>query len=88
MSSLRILLVDPLGEVLFSGESLSARANEVVATPSRDAAEPANGEGEMCPETMRSAGSGVYRAAAATMQSTDGERDKEAPTQRRGVRAA
>lgn len=53
-SSVRIVLVDPLGEILFSGKSLSAD------TAASDA------ETEPCPETQRSAGnpaSGTYRCA-------------------------
>ena len=59
MSSLRIVLVDPLGEVLFSGESLArspANAREVAVDSSEVPT-------ERCPETLRSEGSGVYRAA-------------------------
>ena len=52
--SLRIVLVDPLGDVLFSGESLSMIPRE----------EPAE---ERCPDTMRSATtheSGMYPSMA------------------------
>jgi hypothetical protein len=96
MSSMRIVLVDPLGDVLFSGESLIARgpedlpetlsapppppppiaayvaaissvpSSEAVTQPERahdgDVAEDAELESHPCPETMRSAGSGVFRA--------------------------
>lgn len=84
MSSLQIVLVDPLGEVLFSGESLIARRPEelpeTLATPiaasvaaiaaapdsSEAVTEPEPSEPDVdsqrCPETMRSAGSGVFRA--------------------------
>jgi hypothetical protein len=75
MSSMRIVLVDPLGDVLFSGESLIAtgavaRGTEELpdtlpapATPAVDSSEAMT---ERCPQTMRSAGSGVYRAADRT----------------------
>ena len=89
MSSMRIVLVDPLGDVLFSGESLIARSvedlpetlsapiaasvaaissdpsSEAVTQPERADDEPddADLESHTCPETMRSAGSGVFRAA-------------------------
>ncbi len=48
-SSLRIVLVDPLGDVLFSGESMSAK--QTIAPPALDE----HGEIEDgCPPTMRS----------------------------------
>ena len=83
MSSTRIVLVDPLGEILFSGESMSAQEAVVPPPPPRDVADR---EPDMCPETMRSAGSGVYRAAS---QQVDPEIDeKEVPAQKRAGRAA
>lgn len=82
MSSMRIVLVDPLGDVLFSGESLIARgpvargSEELPDTlPAPATSAPASSASaidsseamtERCPETMRSAGSGVYRAADRT----------------------
>jgi hypothetical protein len=61
-SSMRIVLVDPLGDILFSGESLSVREGE---PPGRNAApRAAEVTTERCPETLRSAvssESGVYR---------------------------
>jgi hypothetical protein len=75
MTSMRIVLVDPLGDVLFSGASSIARARGDEPAPAKAA--PANEssiesrdeteieveiEIEPCPETMRSAGSGVYRS--------------------------
>jgi hypothetical protein len=73
MSSMRIVLVDPLGDVLFSGESLIARApvargSEELPDTLPAPATPDSSEAmtERCPETMRSAGSGVYRAADRT----------------------
>jgi hypothetical protein len=48
MSSMKIVLVDPLGEVLFSGESWLANAS---AEPDDD---------DDCPETMRSGESGIF----------------------------
>jgi hypothetical protein len=89
MSSMRIVLVDPLGDVLFSGDSLVARdledlpetlsapiaasvaaiasapdSSEAVTKPERedDAELDADLEAQSCPATMRSAGSGVFRA--------------------------
>jgi hypothetical protein len=52
-ASLRIVLVDPRGDVLFSGESLSVLEGSGL--------EPAEGVSDGCPETMRSAASGTYR---------------------------
>ena len=91
MSSMRIVLVDPLGEVLFSGESLIARAPEelpetlsapIAASVAAIASAPDSSEAmtepesepesddelesQACPETMRSAGSGVFRAVDRT----------------------
>jgi hypothetical protein len=75
MSSMRIVLVDPLGDVLFSGDSLIARgpvprgAHELPDTlprPASSANDSSEAISERCPETMRSAGSGVYRAADRT----------------------
>jgi hypothetical protein len=52
---MRIVLVDPLGDVLFSGESLSSLgAHSSLLAPS-------SAEEEPCPETKRSAGSGIFR---------------------------
>ena len=86
MSSMRIVLVDPLGDILFSGESVIARSAEALPetlpTPIAEAvaaiaASPDSSEAltepeprheleeeepDLCPETMRSAGSGVFRA--------------------------
>ena len=87
MSSMRIVLVDPLGDILFSGESVIARSVEalpetlptpiaeavaaIAASPDSEAlTEPEplpreldeDDEADLCPETMRSAGSGVFRA--------------------------
>lgn len=76
-SSMRIVLVDPLGEVLFSGESMVARQSADI---------------EPCPETKRSAESGVYRAVDASADVADGtetfDPDAEIRTTRRGPRAA
>ena len=76
MSSMRIVLVDPLGDVLFSGDSLIARGPaarggaeelpDTLAAPPTFAIDEAEAMTERCPETMRSAGSGVYRAADRT----------------------
>jgi hypothetical protein len=91
MSSMRIVLVDPLGDVLFSGDSLIARgpvargpeelpdtlpapltsatsATSATSGPGSSASAIDSSEAmtERCPATMRSAGSGVYRAADRT----------------------
>lgn len=75
MSSMRIVLVDPLGDVLFSGESLIAtravaRGTEelpdTLPAPAARAVDSSEAMTERCPQTMRSAGSGVYRAADRT----------------------
>ena len=79
MSSMRIVLVDPLGDVLFSGESLAARGPvargpeelpDTLPAPATSATsapvDSSEAMTERCPETMRSAGSGVYRAADRT----------------------
>jgi hypothetical protein len=55
-----IVLVDPLGDVLFSGESLARSPRAVSVAPPPDSSEAVT---ERCPETLRSQGSGVYPAA-------------------------
>ena len=80
LSSKRIVLVDPLGEVLFSGESVVAQAP---------------GE-EACPETKRSAAeSGLFPAVKPigsdrpAPEVTEAQPpETEAATQKRGGRAA
>jgi hypothetical protein len=68
----RIVLVDPLGEILFSGESLISREME----------------DEACPETKRSAESGIYPAASTPEIEIEVYDDTEIRTPRRGPRAA
>jgi len=51
-SGLRIILVDPRGEVLFSGESMTAK--ETVAPPEPLQPQPVGGIDDACPPTMRS----------------------------------
>jgi hypothetical protein len=98
MVARRIVLVDPLGDVLFSGESVIAHergldadalpetlpetlptpiaaavaaiaadpdSSEAITEPERDIDldDDDSDDSELCPETMRSAGSGVFRAA-------------------------
>jgi hypothetical protein len=75
----RIVLVDPLGDILFSGESMIAKE----AVQETDA--------ERCPETKRSAESGTFRAVtppAVTEVDNDISHSAEAATQKRGPRAA
>jgi len=62
MSSMRIVLVNSLGDVLFSGESLLASGPESAAEPD-DAAD--------CPETLRSGESGIFPVAAANHEKRD-----------------
>lgn len=57
-SSMRIVLVDPLGDILFSGESMVAQ----MASAPRPEPEPVPVEEEPCPQTKRSAESGVFPA--------------------------
>lgn len=87
-SSKRIVLVDPRGDVLFSGESMIAGGAKAL----REGAVTDDATDESCPETMRSAGSGVYRAAERHVSVEDadveGHADAEPPTRRRSVRAA
>lgn len=93
--SKHIVLVDPLGDILFSGESMSAR--EGGGAPSDDLTH--DDTDAACPQTMRSAessGSGVYRAVNRTTEpevtlaeESSEAYDKEVPTQKKdGVRAA
>ncbi len=107
MSSMRIVLVDPLGDILFSGESVIARSVEalpetlptpiaevvaaIAASPDSSEAltepEPHDlaeldeeGEPDLCPETMRSAGSGVFRAVDAKVAAVAAVRsDRHSP---------
>ena len=85
--SKHIVLVDPRGDILFSGESMSAREGRSTAS-----ADVALDEEPSCPETMRSAGSagsGVYRAVNRTTSPEVTEADQEVPTLKKyGVRAA
>ena len=81
-SSKRIVLVDPLGEILFSGESIAQQAVKETAE-------------EPCPETKRSAlQSGLFRAVSRSERPepsesvTEAELEPAAATQKRGGRAA
>jgi hypothetical protein len=65
--SLRIVLVDPLGDILFSGESMARAAlNAEPFTSTYDAGpaapQPSEEEEEPCPQTKRSNESGVFPA--------------------------
>ena len=77
-SSKRIVLVDPLGDILFSGESMIAKKVDE----------------ELCPETKRSADSGMFPAAspskrAPTVTEATFFPDEAAPTEKkRDPRAA
>ena len=59
MSSSRIVLVDPLGDVLFSGESWA------VAHDDASRVEPERDVDDECPETLRSGESGIFPVARA-----------------------
>ena len=77
--SVRIVLVDPLGDILFSGESIAQ------GFPAADE------DSERCPETKRSAtsDSGIYPAVAYTgpRQDQDAvETDPERPDEIRSSR--
>jgi hypothetical protein len=69
MSSMRIVLVDPLGDVLFSGESWLASGSEGPAAnhdgdeieAAFETAPPAHEDDlSECPRTLRSGGSGIF----------------------------
>lgn len=87
MSSMRIVLVDPLGDVLFSGESWLAGG--AAAAANYDGADSADTETESepesdCPKTLRS-GSGIFPverpkpgSATGSDAADDDERDERA----------
>ena len=83
-TSKRIVLVDPLGDVLFSGESMIAK--EAVKATAAAA--------DQCPETKRSAESGTFRAVSppivtdAVDPDASASQSSEPATQKRGGRAA
>lgn len=78
MSSTRIVLVDPLGDVLFSGESwLASGPASPVADHVANASEPEDDEEDDCPRTLRSGESGIFpveRAKPATNANDTHER--------------
>ena len=78
MSSTRIVLVDPLGDVLFSGESwLASGPASPPANHEANAAEPEDDEEDDCPQTLRSGESGIFpveRAKPATNANDTHER--------------
>ena len=69
-SSMRIVLMDPLGDVLFSGESWLTSGPESAAAKGHEiAAEPDEENEDDCPRTLRSGESGIFpveRAKPAT----------------------
>lgn len=84
-SSMRIVLMDPLGDVLFSGESWLASGSESppAATHDESAAEPDQDDEDDCPRTLRSGESGIFpveRAKPATNAN-----DAHAPIPRPGT---
>ena len=88
MSSMRIVLVDPLGDVLFSGESWlsTGPATQGAANvASYGGSEAETEETPGCPETMRSGESGIFPVERA--RPTHGENDA-AHDEQRDERAA
>lgn len=79
----RIVLVDTLGDVLFSGESMIA--SETRAASARASIEPAERSDDECPETLRSTsdatGSGVFRAVDRVRVNAVFEADAEVETE-------
>lgn len=83
MSSMRIVLVDPLGDVLFSGESwmstgpAATQAAANVASYGGNEAEA--DETADCPETMRSGESGIFpvERTKPTHGANDAARDEQ-----------
>ena len=70
-SSMRIVLMDPLGDVLFSGESwlASGPASTAAAKHHDSATDPDEEDEDDCPRTLRSGESGIFpveRAKPAT----------------------
>ena len=73
MSSMRIVLVDPLGDVLFSGESwLTSGPASPVANGDGDEAE---ADDDDCPETLRSRESGFFPVERAKPANGNGSND-------------
>ena len=66
MSSMRIVLVDPLGDILFSGESwlssgpATANAANAASYGGNEAEADETEAPQDCPETMRSGESGIF----------------------------
>ena len=92
MSSMRIVLVDPLGDVLFSGESWLATGPESPAAKHEGrTAEPDEEDHEDdCPQTLRSGESGIFpveRAKPAT-NANDTREAVRGPRVERDERAA
>lgn len=94
--SKRIVLVDPLGDILFSGESMIAsetRAASVRASAAsvRASVQAVEGAADECPETLRSPsdgeGSGVFRAVDRVrvrgLLDADAEVETEVPTRKK-----
>ncbi len=77
----RIVLVDTLGDVLFSGESMIASETRAA----RASIEPAERSDDECPETLRSTsdatGSGVFRAVDRVRVNAVFEADAEVETE-------
>lgn len=87
MSTMRIVLVDPLGDVLFSGESWQGQAGESAAfAQSDDAPETELERGhddEVCPRTLRSGGSGIFPVERANPANEVDELESSVPTLRK-----
>jgi hypothetical protein len=90
MSSMRIVLVDPLGDVLFSGESwLASGPAEAPATPQANAAPPdEDDEDDDCPQTLRSGESGIFPVERAKPATNANDAHPTTPETKRDERAA
>jgi hypothetical protein len=74
MSSMRIVLVDPLGDVLFSGESWLASGPPSPSASYDDGEAEAEADDPECPETLRSGESGIFPVERAKPSNANGER--------------
>ena len=91
MSSMRIVLVDPLGDVLFSGESWLASGPAVAAAnTTQSGTDEASGdaapEGD-APATLRSGGSGIFPVERTKPTNVAAPNEAESDT-KHGERAA
>ena len=91
MSSMRIVLVDPLGDVLFSGESWLASGPASPAA-NRDGDGPGAEQEEDdevdCPRTLRSGESGIFPVERAKPATNANDTHEPLPEAKRDERAA